>query len=111
MVHYRPMNYHNTTQTQGATLARYQHQAETQESVILELFAGQPYAAFAPTEVQQAVSLNGAPLTSIRRALSNLTRAGELEKTDRQKRGPYNRPEYLWRAAEKYRTRQRELFG
>ena len=37
------------------------------------------------------------PLTSIRRAISDLTREGVLKKTDKQKMGYYGKREYMWR--------------
>lgn len=38
-------------------------------------------------------------LTSVRRSISNLTKAGALVKTDYVQDGPYGRPESLWRLA------------
>ena len=37
-----------------------------------------------------------APLTSIRRAIHDLTDKGLLFKTDRKRHGLYGRPEYIW---------------
>jgi len=104
------VSYHNTTDSVGAEFRRYAVKAATQEKQLLELFAISPERSYTPSEAVSATWLN-APLTSIRRAISNLTAAGELEKTAEQRPGPYGRPEYCWRAAEKYRYRQHSLFG
>jgi hypothetical protein len=37
------------------------------------------------------------PLTSVRRAISTLTREGVLKKTDKQRTGYYGKREYMWR--------------
>ena len=47
------------------------------------------------------------PLTSIRRAITNLTTDERLVRLDFQRTGIYGRPEHLWAVA----TPQRPLFG
>ena len=37
------------------------------------------------------------PITSVRRAMSDLTRQGILKKTDEQRIGYYGKREYMWR--------------
>jgi hypothetical protein len=37
------------------------------------------------------------PITSIRRAMTNLTDAGFLEKTDHKRKGPKGKAEYIWK--------------
>ena len=36
------------------------------------------------------------PITSIRRAMTNLTKRGVLVKTDHKRRGRHGRSEYMW---------------
>ena len=94
------MSYFNTTNSSGAQLQQYQGTAKAQEAHILKIFQNRVGYAFAPSEVRaMVVSVVQAdvPITSIRRAMTNLTTAGQLEKTSQQKPGPYGRPEYLWR--------------
>jgi len=88
-------SFYNTTGVTGNQLQQYRQQAESQESVILQFFLEHPHSAYTPSELSKL--LPRAPLTSIRRAVSDLTREGLLEKTTAQKNGIYNRPEYKWR--------------
>lgn len=104
-------SYFNTTDVSGADLARYQDAALSQEERLLAYFedafnAGQ-YVKLTPTNALILVFSNKVPITSIRRALSNMTRDGKLMK-DGQTKGPYGRPETYWRLVE--RSSQREMF-
>jgi len=103
------MSYYNTTESTQPDLANYRLKAKSQEERILESLKqsqnrGQ---SFSPSLIK-SVLFPGTPITSVRRALTNLTNAGELVKTDKQVRGPYGRPEFEWRLADKYS--QQELF-
>lgn len=88
--------YFNTTHSTGATLARYETAAQTQDAAVLAIFRARPREALSPSQVWGLMDTR-APLTSIRRAITNLTLAGVLLKTDSQHRGPFGRPEYRWR--------------
>lgn len=88
-------SYHNTTNSDGADLVEYELKADTQEALIFAFFESHPDRELSPSYVHQHV-LPRAPITSVRRAISNLTHAGLLTKTDTQLDGPYGRPEYLW---------------
>ena len=90
--------YHNT---QGLEDTRdYQRKALTQDERLLRFFESMPFGElFSPSELHSAV-LPEAPLTSTRRALSNLTATERLVKTDMLVDGPYGRPEGLWKLAE-----------
>ncbi len=103
------MTFYNTSHTLGDELRKYQTQAASQEATLLRAFIKRWKRPMTPTQARLAAGLDQAPITSIRRAITNLTTAGELEKTTQQRRGPYNRPEYLWRAAEKHRFGQQQL--
>jgi hypothetical protein len=50
-----------------------------------------------PSMVLERLNLN-CPLTSIRRAMTNLTTDGKLTKTNRYVIGIYDKPEHLWEA-------------
>jgi predicted ArsR family transcriptional regulator len=91
------MSYYNTTSAQGDLLKSYRMKASTQEDLILDC-AMSHGCSFASSEAQLSVFQNKVPLTSVRRAITNLTKYGALEKTDKQSQGPYGRPEHKWRA-------------
>lgn len=91
------MVYFNTTHSAGRELRELREKADGQEKLIAEFFSKRRRQAFTPSQVQAALQLDAVPLTSIRRAICRLTDRELLEKTSRQQRGPYGRPEHLWR--------------
>ena len=100
-------SYHNTTESTGTELGKYRDKAVSQEAKILKAFRNLfPYSS--PSEVRDVIFKNTVPITSVRRALTNLTSAGDLVKTNTQVKGPYGRPEFVWRLADKYK--QQEMF-
>ena len=108
------MSYHNTCGIEDT--ADYQRKALTQDELILAFFR-LPFwdrvriekatfpdrrtfnELFSPSDLN-AMVLPDALLTSVRRALSNLTKAERLVKTDMLVDGLYGRPEGLWKLAE-----------
>ena len=89
--------YYNTTNETGDTLQDYRAKTQTQDEVVMNLFLdGYDYS---PSQVQQRV-LPNAPITSVRRSITNLTAEGRLTKTGRQVQGLYGRPEYCWRLSD-----------
>jgi len=99
--------YHNTTESVQPELGKYREQAKSQELTILKAFRNQfPYSS--PSEVCNLIFNNTVPITSVRRALTNLTNSGDLVKTNFQVKGPYGRPEFIWELADKYK--QQEMF-
>ncbi len=88
--------FHNTTHSSGAELALYESTAKNQDVAVLAIFRSRMREALTPSQVWGLIDTR-APLTSIRRAITNLTNAGFLVKTERQDRGPYGKPEHLWR--------------
>jgi len=91
----RQDGYFNTTSARGDELAMYRLRAGTQEAVIATFFRQRPGRLFTPSEL--SALLPRAPLTSVRRAVSNLTSQGLLVKTDKKRPGVFNRPEHAWR--------------
>lgn len=89
------MNYYNTTNQSGSTLKDYSEKAMTQDDVIMSLFKSKA-TLLSPSMILSMSGMN-CPITSIRRSVTNLTKAGKLEKTDNQVLGLYGRPEYLWK--------------
>ena len=91
--------YFNTTRLSGRELAAAQKDARTQQDRIRRLFETMPDDWLAaPSKVHQLVG-GKAPITSIRRAMTDLTDQGVLTRTDAQKTGPHGKPEFLWRRA------------
>ena len=97
--------YYNTTNETNPELKQYREKAKTQDQAVLDLFENNPYTAFTPSEVHRVFGPM-TPITSIRRALTNLTNDGKLKKTNAKRKGPYDRYEFCWKLA----TSQRELF-
>ena len=90
-------SHFNTTHESGAKLDDYEGKARSQEDLILGYFMLNYPHARSPSQVQERLGLHYVPLTSIRRAMTNLTTRGKLEKTDQKVKGQYGRPEYCWR--------------
>ena len=99
------MTYHNTTESTGDELRHYRERARTQDEQVLSWFTVYEQEA-TPSEIWRVVFNESVPLTSVRRSLTNLTNNGDLEKTSEQRKGPYGRPEFVWRLA----RGQRRLF-
>lgn len=87
--------FYNTTHETGATLHQFRAAAERQEDVILRFFQAHPGELFTPSEINARV-LPGAEITSVRRAMTNLTTWKRLVMTAVKRRGPRGRPETCW---------------
>jgi len=85
--------YHNTTNLKGDQLNQAKKKAISQNERVLNFFQSHALEEFTPCEVQKRV---GGLITSIRRAMSVLTKKGLLEKTKHQKEGVYGSLAYTW---------------
>lgn len=92
------MSYYNTTNESGATLKNNVEKAKSQEEKLLEHFYNFVWG-FNPSLLHSA--FESYPITSIRRALTNLTKQGKLIKTYEKRIGMYGRSEYVWKLNEK----------
>jgi len=91
------MDYYNTTELEPEQVKRYTKKAVSQDDAILEYFRSHPFdSGLTPSDINNAV-LPLAPITSVRRAMTNLTNAGVLVKTSELRTGPYGRPEGVWK--------------
>lgn len=91
------MTYYNTTNRKGYELISGREKAKAQEREILKYFRRRKGVCFHPAIIQQKIkSLSNVPLTSVRRAITNLTKSGKLAKTKYLVEGPYGRACHLW---------------
>ena len=88
--------YYNTNDEAGNTLRSSRNKTKTQEEIILEFFTNNPNLQLSPFEISDTLELN-APITSIRRAMTNLTLEGKLKKTNVMGVGPYGKHVHTWR--------------
>jgi len=105
------MTYYATTPVDGRQRRAYRNAAAGQEAEILAYFRQQGPGFSASPEAIQAQVLPHAPITSVRRAMTNLTRRGELARQSQTIEGMYGRPVHLWALAEPPQYRQQELFA
>jgi hypothetical protein len=94
--------YYNTTNENGSLLKANTKQAENQTALTLSVFQTYPTYTFSADEVWNFLIDNEAineqtPLTSIRRAITDLTNAGKIVKTNRKVLGSAGRKTYTWR--------------
>jgi hypothetical protein len=106
-------HFHNTISLEGNDLSRAINNAKTQEDRILFIFKVQG-VSMSPDQVHRLYQqyFYEVPLTSIRRAISNLSRdkkefvnfshyevveKAKLEKTEEKTAGRYGKPNYKWR--------------
>lgn len=95
-------NWFNTINFEGEDLKRENAKAAKQEELILSLFKANPDKLLSPSQVHAIVGKKYQiypPITSIRRALTNLTGRLELIKTDEMVPGNYHLPEHCWKLA------------
>ena len=88
--------YHNTTGEKGSQLDLFVKINKKQDQEILDYF--KIFNQFQPSVCWSLFfkSFN-VPLTSVRRSINTLTKAGYLIKTTEKKPGMYGRPEYVWK--------------
>lgn len=89
------MTFYNTNKERGAELQASRRQTNRQENIILEHYRQRPDCPISPSQIFQIH--NEWPLTSIRRAITNLTLAGYLTKTSYMNIGIYGKKEHCWK--------------
>lgn len=99
------MPHYNTTHEPEKDLEGYQKQVASQDNRIANFFELYPGEIFTPWEIQSLVFTHPSPpITSVRRSMSDLTKAGILTKTQHKKEaGNYGRRSYAWILNERYR--------
>ena len=86
--------YYNTTSEKGNHLKTSHTRTRTQEEKIYSFFLtfGQPLS---PSMILDKMNLK-CPITSVRRALTDLTSKGKLIKLNKLVMGSYGKKEHLW---------------
>ena len=89
-------NFYNTIGETGTELKASRRAVNKQEKEVLEKFKefGDEPSPISPSEIHEI--LPGYPITSIRRAITNLTDAGYLRKTYVKIVGPWGKREHCW---------------
>ena len=92
------MSYYNTTKQKANNLKDWELKALSQESLIRKFMELNKDLSFTPFEIQEAFVEEDViwPITSVRRALTNLTKDNVLIKTDELVPADYGRPNYKW---------------
>ena len=102
------MAFYQTIDQVGSALKESNKKASKQEDLIYSLFVkcNQPLS---PSMVLSQSGMN-CPITSIIRAMTDLTNSGRIVKTDRQVRGMYGKAEHLWELPDLAEPKQVSLF-
>ncbi len=88
--------FHNTIGLLPSEKVERERKALSQTEHILQIFKAYPDKDFTPPEICE--HLPGFPLlTSVRRSISDLTKAGDLVKTENKRMGKFNEMNYTWK--------------
>jgi hypothetical protein len=88
-------NFYNTNKEAGNELKNSNLKAKTQECDVLQIFKDK--TKLSASEAWNIYDGKGiTPITSIRRAITNLCHDGELIKTDETKIGIYGKKEHIY---------------
>jgi AAA+ superfamily predicted ATPase len=89
--------HYNTTDLEGQQLMNEIANSEKQEGKVLKFFMENPEQSYAPHQIKAYV-LPHCPITSSRRAITNLTKIYKfLVKTSNKVIGDCGKPVYTWR--------------
>tara|TARA_B100002019_G_scaffold107922_1_gene92747 strand:- start:7970 stop:8308 length:339 start_codon:yes stop_codon:yes gene_type:complete len=91
-------SYYNTNKESGKTLITSKTKANKQELKVLKFFqANNKDERFSAEDVLAQVDFGkSVPITSVRRAMTNLTYAGYLKKTSFMKKGTFGKQIHTW---------------
>ena len=98
--------YYNTNDESGLDLRESWTSNAKQDDLILRIFMIAPNDSFTPDEIEEACQRcnKNWPITSIRRAISTLTKHGNLTKTNELREGKYGKKTHTWRFITQIRT-------
>jgi hypothetical protein len=95
-------SYHDSLNEPIQLVIDFERKAKHQEKLVLVCFDGvRHFPMLSPSVIHKTLITTEqiaakTPLTSIRRAISNLTKRGLLRKTNVKVQGLYGRGEFLW---------------
>ena len=90
--------FYNTIHESGDKLRESIQKAETQEEKVHAFFKSFPDNSFTPFDIMYVgIFDDNVPITSIRRAITNLEKKDILEKTTEQREGGYGKVNYCWK--------------
>jgi len=96
----KSVTYHNTTDQHEDFVKKEIVNCKSQEEKVYLLFQnGASYTASEVYYIYKRLVNANVPLTSIRRAMSNLKHEDRLIKTEKQHIGMYGKPEYVYKSA------------
>ena len=87
--------FYNTIGERGIKLDKLRVSAKNQEVVIMCFFMRNPNQDYTPVEAMRALFMS-CPITSIRRAMTNLTKRGILDKTENKRMGAWGIDNFTW---------------
>jgi len=90
------MSYYNTNKEKYEVLDRSQKKTERQANVILNFFESNPNKLYTPFEVKDTLRL-ACPITSVRRAITDLENKNKLVKTNLMRQGIYGKQNHTWK--------------
>ena len=102
------MTFYQTIDQTGSALKESNKKVKRQEDLIYSLFVKRN-RPLSPSMVLSESGMN-CPITSIRRAMTDLTNSGRIVKTDRQVKGIYGKAEHLWELPDMEEPKQVSLF-
>jgi len=88
--------FHNTIDLVPSEHREREKKAVNQNERILKLFRGSPHKDFTPAEIHLLLGQQ-CPITSVRRAISDLCKAGDLIKTENKRVGLYGELNCTWK--------------
>ena len=100
-------NFHNTTNESSEYVTERKEKNKSQEQIVFEFF--QQKKKLSASEVLSLFPGN-VPITSIRRAISNLQYDNKIEITKHKKEGLYGAPEHYY-IISGFENRQFEMFN
>lgn len=91
------MTYYNTNGLTGEELVNARYKAHSQSSQLYYFFVNllREGALVTPADLHKHFPMW--PITSIRRAITDLTKLGVLEKTNERREGEYGQLNYCWK--------------
>jgi len=98
--------YYNTNNESDLDLRSSWTATAKQDELILRIFMLSPNHLFTPDDIQEACERCERiwPITSIRRAISTLTKYGNLTKTNELREGKYGKKTHTWKFITQVRT-------